>query len=180
MKQGALVSTDAMDLLNQMKDLEIKNTDVPKFTMPYWPKGVLINGYLGKKDYRAPSLQDNGLLSWQIGRHKISFLVDVKGAIRFDFLGSFKRFRDFPVFDRELCHGDYGSTYHRPVYWACSDHDKNTSRLGALILFNQFKTEVLLKVLAEIKSSSHNDVAGMITKAFEPFVPFAVADMLSE
>lgn len=180
MKQGILVFTDAMDLLSQMKGLEIKNTDVPKFTMPYWPKGVLINGYLGKRDYRVPSLQDNGLLSWHTGRHEISFLVDVKGAIRFDFLGAFKRFRDFPVFDRELCHGEYGSTYHRPVYWACSDHDKSTSRLGALILFDQFKTEVLLKVLAEVKSSSHNDVAGMITKAFEPFVPFAVADLLSE
>lgn len=180
MKQTTLASADAMDLLSQMKSLEIKNTDIPKFTMPYWPKGVLVNGYLGKRGYRAPSLQDSGLLSWQTGRHKISFLVDVKGAIRFDFHGRFKGLRDFPVFDRELCHGAYGHIYHEPVYWACSDHDKNTSRLGALILFDQFKTEVLLKVLAEIKNSSHNDVAGMITKAFEPFVPFAVADMLSE
>jgi hypothetical protein len=46
MKQNILVSSDPMDLLNQMNGLEIKNTDIPKFTMPYWPKGVVINGYL--------------------------------------------------------------------------------------------------------------------------------------
>lgn len=180
MKEGSLASTNAMDLINQIRGLEIKDIHVPKFTMPYWPKGVSINGYLGKRDYRAPSLQDNGLLSWKTGRHKISFMVDVKGAIRFDFIGSFKGFRDFPVFYKELCYGGYGSTNERRAYWACSDHDINTSRLGALILFDQFKTDVLLKVLKEIKNSNHNEVAGVITKAFEPFVPFAVADMLSE
>ena len=180
MKQNTLASSDPMDLLNQMKGLEIKDTNIPKFTMPYWPQGVLISGYLGRRDYNVPSLQNSGLLSWNEGKHKISFLVDVKGAIRFDFHGSFKKLRDFPVFDRELCHGEYESTYHRPVYWACSDHDKNTSRLGALILFDQFKSEILLKVLAEFKNSSHNDIAGVINKAFDPFVPFAAADILSE
>ena len=77
------------------------------------------------------------------------------------------------------CQG-YGPTYHRPVYWACSDHDKNTSRLGALMLFNQFKGEILSKVMTEFKNSIHNDIAGTIQKAFEPFVPFAVADLLSD
>ena len=168
------------DLVDQIKELQIDSTDVPKFTVPYWPKGLLINGYLGKRDYRVPTLRESGLLSWKVGRNKISFLVDVKGAIRFDFQGPFKGWRSFPVFDRELCHGDFGTTYHKPVYWACSDHDKNTSRLGALVLFDQFKLEILAKVLSEIRGSNHNDIAGMIQKAFEPFVPFAVADMLSQ
>lgn len=180
MTKDVLVSGNAMDLLDRMRGLEIHNANIPKFTVPYWPKGVLISGYLGKRDYSVPSLQDSGLLSWQTGRHKISFLVDVKGAIRFDFHGPFKRLRDFPVFDRELCHGGYGSTCHKPVYWACSDHDKNTSRIGALILFDKFKTEVLSKVLMEFKNSSHNDIAIMVEKAFDPFVPFATADLLSE
>lgn len=180
MKQKTLSLSNAMDLLDQIRELEIKDVDIPKFTMPYWPKGVLIHGYLGKRDYRVPALQRNGLLSWSTGRQKISFLINVKGAIRFDFIGMVKGFRNFPVFDKEICYGNYGRSYYRPAYWACSDHDQNISRLGALILFDQFKDEVLFKVLEEIKNSNHNDVAHMIKKTFEPFVPFAVADMLSK
>ena len=176
------ISDSVMDLVDQIKELQIDSTDVPKFTVPYWPKGLLINGYLGKRDYRVPTLRESGMLSWKVGRNKISFLVDVKGAIRFDFHGPFKGWRSFPVFDIELCPGSYYGRvpYHKLIYWACSDHDKNTSRLGALVLFDQFKLEILAKVLSEIKGSNHNDIAGMIQKAFEPFVPFAVADMLSQ
>jgi hypothetical protein len=120
-----------------------------------------------------PVLENNNLLGWRTGRHGISFRINDKGAIRFNFHGRFGR----PVFDKIFSLHEY----EYKIRWASSDYEKNLSRLATLILFDKFKVEVLAKILAELKSTVpvHNQVVDAVMKAFEPFIPFVVADQFS-
>ena len=176
---GLALSNDLVGLLDSLKNEALKVIEVPKFRIPFWPKGLMCISDLGKRGYRVPSEDSNGLLSWKKGKHKISFVVGVDGEIRFEFRGMFKQWRKFPVFSSVQVSDGYRGYYDSPVYQASSDHDSsNISRLGALELFDQFKVEILSLALETIRTSEHKEGAESVKKAFEPFVPFVVADML--
>lgn len=162
------------DIAEELTKLEVKELEIPKFAIPNWPPGVVVKGQLGKRDYRVPVLQGNNLLKWRTGRHKISFWVTDKGVIGFRFHFSFGSRR--PTFDKK-----YGSEPYSRIRYVSSDYKKNLSRLATVILFDQFKVDVLLRVLPELKNNSqiHNQVIEEVKKAFEPFVPFIVLDQLT-
>jgi len=157
----------------ELGKIEIKQIEIPKFSIPNWPKDIVARGLLGKRNYCVPALGNNNLPEWRTGRHKISFHINNKGAIKFDFHGLFGR----PVFDRKFGFDSYDIV----VGWASSDYEKNLSRLAALILFDRFKIEIFAKILAELKNTVpvHNQVVDAVTKVFELFIPFLVADQLS-
>ena len=167
-----LTQVSVGDFAEELGKVEIKQMEIPKFSIPNWPKDVVVSGCLGKRDYCVPVLEKNELLGWQTGRHRISFYIKGNGAICFKFNGLFGR----PVFD-EIC----GDEYYERIRWVSSDYGKNPSRLATLILFDKFKVEMLAKILAELKSTVpiHNQVVDAVMKAFEPFIPFVVADQLS-
>lgn len=156
--------------------LEGKELEIPKFVIPNWPSGVVVHGYLGRRDYRVPVLQENNLLKWRTGRHKISFRVTGEGVIGFCFHFSFGRRR--PVFDIQ-----YGIEYFdQKIRYVSSDYYKNSSRIATVMLFDQFKVDVFLRVISELENNFliHNQVVEEVKKAFEPFMPFIVMDQLTK
>lgn len=175
----SLTSISVRDIAEELTKLEVKEVEIPIFSISNWPKDFDVSDQLGKKDYHVPVLQDGGgsLLKWHIGRNKISFQVHKDGSIRFKFHG-FGR----PTFDR----GAFFSQRHKEWYygsrhWVSSDYDKNLSRLATVVLFDQFKVDIFLRVLPELKNNSqiHNQVIEEVKKAFEPFIPFIVLDQLT-
>ncbi len=169
----SLPSMSVRDIAEELTRLEVEELEIPKFAIPNWPSGVVVSGNLGKRDYRVPVLQGNNLLQWKTGRHKISFWVTDKGVIGFRFHFSFGKRR--PTFDEK-----YGPESYSRIRYVTSDYEKNPSRLATVILFDQFKVDVLLKILPELKNNSqiHNQVIEEAKKAFEPFIPFVVLDQL--
>ena len=167
------------DIAEELTKLEVKEMEIPIFVIPNWPKDFDMRGQLGKRDYRVPVLQnvDSGLLKWHIGRNKISFLVSKDGSIRFKFHGFSRPTFDYGIFffqkEKEW--------YYRSRHWVSSDYPKNLSRLATVALFDQFRVDIFLKILPELKNNSqiHNQVVEEVKKAFEPFIPFIVMDQLS-
>ena len=170
----SLTSMSVRDIAEELTKLEIKELEIPKFAIPNWPPGVAVRGHLGKRDYRVLILQENNLLKWRTGRHKISFWVTDKGVIGFQFHFSFGRRR--PIFDEK-----YGIEASTPIHYVSSYYEKNLSRLATVILFDQFKYDILFRMLSELKNNSNinNQVIEEVKKAFEPFVPFVVLDQLA-
>jgi len=60
--------------------------------------------------------------------------------------------------------------------------DPNLIRLRALVLFHQFKDEIFTLIIQKLKADleGYNHVIEEVKRAFEPFVPFVVADALSD
>lgn len=172
MNLADLTQVSVKDFAEELGKVEIKKIEIPKFFIPNWPKGVVVSGHLGKKDYCVPVLESTNLLGWKTDRQGISFRINSNGAIVFKFHGMFRR----PVFDKQW---DFESYSY--IHWVSSDYKKNLSRLATLILFDKFKVEMLVKILALIESTVpvHNQVVDAVMKAFEPFIPFVVADQLS-
>lgn len=168
--------SDLLGSTDAIKDLAIQDIEVPKFYIPNWPKNCTVNGDLGRRKYRVPAIQKNGLLAWKEGKCRVSFSIDKQGVIIFAFHGLWGK----PVFDQETTYGDYGTPRMVDVHWASSNHDKNISRLGALMLFNQFRSNIISMAISDINAQTHNDVVEQVKTAFEPFVPYAVADRLAE
>ena len=172
MNLSDMTQVSVRDFIEELGKVEIKQIEIPKFSIPNWPKDVVVQGHLGKRDYCVPIPDNNDLLGWRTGRHGISFGINGKGAIQFNFHGLFGR----PVFDLI----DYAYPFQY-IYWVSSDYKKNLSRLATLVLLDRFKVEMLAKILSELRASVpvHNQVVDAVMKAFEPFIPFVVADQLS-
>ena len=172
MNLADITQVSVRDFAEELGKVEIKQVIIPVFLIPNWPKEVVLKGHLGRKDYCVPILDDNGLLTWKTGRHGISFRINEYGTITFSFHGFFGK----PVFGTESAFDGY-----KKIHWASSNHIKNSSRLATLVLFDRFKVEILTKILSDLKVSVpvHNQVVDAVTKAFEPFIPFVVADQLS-
>lgn len=174
-----LISMSLRDIAEELTKFEVKEVKVPIFNIPNWPKDFDISGQLGKRDYRVPVLHDSssGLLEWYISRNKISFRISKDGSIRFKFHG-FNR----PTFDYgHFFFSKEKKWYYGSRHWASSDYEKNLSRLATVVLFDQFKVDILLRILPELKNSSqiHNQIAEEVKKTFEPFIPFIVLDKLT-
>lgn len=158
-----MATIDLKDLgifAENLAELQIKEVEVPQnVKIPNWPKAA---GYvkikLGKKDYIYPTkAKETGMLHLIRKRHRVSFLIKEDGTFQVDFCG----------IGSPTCSGTFESN--------------NLERVRALVLFHQFKEELLPKIIQKLKADlgNHNQVVAMVEKALEPFVPFLVADQLS-
>lgn len=177
MNLADLTQVSVRDFAEELGKIEIKKIEIPKFSIPNWPKDVAVSGHLGKRDYCIPVQGSDNLLAWKTGRHRISFMIDSAGMITFKFAGIGR-----PKFyeKHEVC--QYGGCGMDLMPLCCSGNTENAlARITALILFDRFKVEVLAKILVELKSTVpvHNQVVDAVMKAFEPFIPFVVADQFS-
>ena len=161
-----------MVLPKSWEKLKSNRSRFPSSQFRIGPKILLREAFLAKGTTAYPLWEITICWSGE-GRHKISFHINNKGAIKFDFHGLFGR----PVFDRKFGFDSYDIV----VGWASSDYEENLSRPAALILFDRFKIEIFAKILAELKNTVpvHNQVVDAVTKVFELFIPFLVADQLS-
>ena len=49
----------------ELGKIEIKQIEIPKFSIPNWPKDIVARGLLGKRNYCVPALGNNNLLEWR-------------------------------------------------------------------------------------------------------------------
>lgn len=157
-----MTTTDLKDLdifAENLAELQIKEVEVPQnIKIPNWPKAVdYMRISLGKRYCLYPiRTNKTGMLRLVRKRYRLTFLVWQDGMFGF-YVG---------IFDKE--------------YKGTGGYN-NLDRIQALMLFHQFKEEIFLKIIQNLKADlgNHNQVVAMIEKAIEPFVPFLVADQLS-
>ncbi|MBI2120714.1 MAG: hypothetical protein HYT94_03780 [Parcubacteria group bacterium] len=149
-----------------LEGIEITAYEIPKFYMPNWPKGVKVEGNLGRRKCRFPRVQNMNLLEWKTEAGNLHFRIDTDGSIVFEFKCSLIRI----IFMDEYT--DLAGM---------SDSSGSCKRAAAAVLFDLFKGEMFSITISKLRESAeiHNEVADKAMKAFEPFVPFAVADTLS-
>jgi hypothetical protein len=157
-----MVSTDLKDIgifAENLAELQIKAVEVPKsIKIPNWPKAAgHVRIKLGTRGYLYP-IQTGETGMWRLVSkcRRLTFSVGQNGTFGF-FVGTFE-----------------------PCYEGTDDYS-SLQRIRALVLFHQFKEEILLKIIQKLKADlgNHNQVVAMVEKAIEPFVPFWVADQLS-
>ena len=162
-------STDLKDLgifAENIVELQIKEVEVPtRIKIPNWPEAVSdIKIRLGKRDclYPIPT-NETGMLRLVRKRRRLTFFLRQNGTFGF-WVGP------AAIFDP-----DYIS------YISTDTGYPSLHRIQVLVLFHQFKQEIFLKIIQKLKADlgNHNQVIAMVEKAIEPFVPFLVADQLS-
>lgn len=171
------------DFIKEIEFLDIKNITVPLFSIPNWPQNADVGFQLGeasiKKDFLGRDTNephydflDCMLIScdgpaglFKIEKHKSQVRVRIvkSGEIYFSVKhknGDKRSFRSF-VHEKEAYSSD---------------------RMQALFLFHQFKAIILTRAIEELRKGTeeHNTVSILIEKAFEPFIPYCVADILGK
>lgn len=157
-----MATIDLKDLeifAENLAELQIKAVEVPQnIKIPNWPEAAgKVEIKLGKRDCLYPVQTDEtGMLRFVGKRYRLTFFVNQNGTFGFlvgTFIQSYKN-----------TNGYY-----------------SLNRIRAIVLFHQFKEELLPKVIQKLKADlgNHNQVVTMVEKAIEPFVPFLVADQLS-
>ena len=158
-------------LAEDLAGIEVEKISIPKFGIPNWPKDVTVEFKLGKVAYTVPLCGDDGLLYLKTGTHRIFCRVNRNGSLYFHFSGFGK-----PAFGYQ---GTYDGGY---TVREVSSHDEQPHyRVAALMLFEQFRSVIGFRAIAHLKAAvpQHNEIVHAAAKAFEPFVPFIVADQLS-
>jgi hypothetical protein len=145
--------------MENLTELQIKAVEVPKgLKIPNWPKAAGdVRIKLGRRSCLYPiEISKSGMLRLATKRLRLTFCVKADGTFSF-----------------------WSSALE--AYYNGSDDYGNLNRMRALVLFHQFKGEILLNILVKLKAGlgDHNQVVAMVEKALEPFVPFVVADQLS-
>ena len=169
--------TTVPGMVEELERIGVKGITTPPFGIPNWPKGVVVDGKLGYRRYRVPVMGTDGLMKWQSGVKRISFSILGDGMIKFQFHGI------------RLPHFIYWHAHHQSKKnFACGVHEVYSGELDApgrvacLILFERFRGDIFAHIVEHLEQYApvHNEVLAAAAKAFEPFVPYAVADELSK
>lgn len=163
------------EFAKELEQLSIKETEIPKLVIPNWPKGFSAQINLGKRNYLyAMTTHKTGMLKLIRYRHKLFCQIGNdeqnkrNGIFSFSLKGLFKPMHP----------SGYSMNYYANNG---SNSDSNVERIRALLLFYQFKADIFSGALKQLKVDlpCHNRVADEIARAFEPFIPFIVADTLT-
>ena len=145
-------------LLNEINEIEVDDIHVPnKIRIPFWPEVCgKMEADLGERDFYYPvNGATSGLLRFEYRTDRIVFVVEMDGTF------------DFKI-------GRYQTS--RGVF-----HDEKIGRARTLLLFHQFKMEIFAKLIAQIKTDlpGHVQVLERVKRAFDPFLPYSIADIMS-
>lgn len=156
---------DVKKFIENLHGMKIGNVDIPTFFIPNWI-GIMMQVDLGrKKVFILKEKEKTGLFALESVKKRILVTVDKGGYIGIGFVhGAFLSFFDF---DDE---------------WNYSHSGSSVTRLFTLILFQQLKEALFRKIIEQLNETKdeHNIAIAMARKAFEPFIPFLVADTLSK
>lgn len=151
---------DVFDLfLEELGGLEIPEVEIPDFRIPRWPKSagtVTVN--LGRRAYWFPEQSDNSsLLQLQRRITRVTFTILSDGTI---YVGLSPWWADSPV--------ELYSTEHKGLR-----HPTKLERLQVLFLFQQFRGELLPRILRQLREDLpvHEAVEREAREALEPFLP---------
>ena len=175
----SIVPMSKANMGEEFSGIEFQDIYVPKFKIPNWPKGVGISLKLSKRPYHIP-VESDGKYLWYRNKHRLFVEITGEGFIRFQFLRAVLGLRPAQFCGSYASNGYTVSWLDVGHYWVDSGADDLPRRLPALMLFDQFKVNILLELVSKLKNDSaiHNQVVEEVKKAFEPFVPFVVMDQL--
>jgi len=142
-------------------ELYIKETKIPEVVkIPHWPMALrTVKIDLGFRDYLYPVLSEtSGMFRVERRQHFVEFSVYRDGVFRFSFSGT------------------------KPPLFSRSDEKNEIDRIRALVLFRQFKDEICEKLLEVLKQdvAPHNETMTMLEDALAPFIPYIIADKMSQ
>lgn len=150
------------DFLEELSKIDIRNIDIPKFYIPNWPKEAFVDIPFGRKECLVlTATNKTGLCKFvkRKTKRKSYLRINKDGGIEFAF-------------------HDWGAYYDK----YSSKSDDKLIRLRVLFLFNQFKEELIKEIITRLKNDAgvHNEVIKKAEEVFKPFIPYVVADKLSE
>lgn len=168
-KGGAMIEKKTIeiisDFMENLASLDIQSVEVPYLYIPNWPKEVTIIIKLFKKKFMLP-VKDKAtnLFTQKKIRRNLTFTIYETGEMEFN----------FDRWYEQGCH----------VYCSATrdNYSINEKRIIFLLILRQFQKEVFSKTIKAIslKMEEHNEIIEKAKKALEPFMPFIVADALSE
>lgn len=152
------------EFMENLASLDIQSVEVPCLYIPNWPKEAEIIIKLFKKEFMLPvrDKATNLFIQKKVKRNLI-FTIYKNGEMEFKFTKWYKDSWNI-----------YGS--------ANSNYNANEKRIIFLLILLQFQKEVFSKTIEAIslKMEEHNGIIEEAKKSLEPFMPFIVADALSE
>ena len=143
-------------------EVEAKRLNIPKFGMPNWPSGRMIEGYLYARRITIPVRNRAGKLAWKKAWRNVHFRIQRDSEIWF-----------------WLHEVHKGTGIHEECYHSRSTSDHE--RAGAVLLFERFKVEMLAQGLKSLREevAVNDQIVDEVERAFKPFIPHIVADELS-
>jgi hypothetical protein len=155
---------DLESFVEQVHELGIKDINISgELCIPNWPKSVgEVTIHLKRRTFFLPceAKECDGMLKLEIIKRRFNFTIKESGSFCFS---------EQPAFFRMT--QDMRSNSYRDLV-----------RIQALVLFHQFKEEIFSKVLEKLNGNleNHNQTIALAEQALAPFVPFVVADELSD
>ena len=161
-----------------MSDLVVSRLEVPKFSIPAWPKAAgTIEIDLCWRSALCPEIgEESGLLNLRKRfLRRVNFKIhgdegsSMNGGVRVTPVGVFDAFDGSPTY--------------------CSYFDDPEMRACCFILFSQFLDPLCDEITKKLKEKyrkyrtetvEYNKVCEAVQRSFEPLIPFVVADALSQ
>ncbi len=153
---------ELQDFVDELSKYPPEKIDVPGFSIPDFPEEVEVKMRLGWRSFLLPiRSKDTELMVLKKCTAYLWFGIDKKGIIGFSGKIPF-----VPAWNRFKC--DSSDTFDPFL------------RIQSIVLFDQFKEEMFGKTIRSLKldTDSQKELVAHVTRAFEPFIPYHVANKL--